>query len=186
LAERLGVNSFKINRIDGICRGQLMHKEGLCLDVAECIKLQDKIDQEIRPRHKLEIIFDIPPAFRTLKDIMNKSNRCSIKNILGVLSDGSISICGIGEVVSSLRIGDIRQTKLSEIWQTNELLRIIRRDIPGKLEGVCGRCILKAYCLGKCRASEYYKNGNILGPFYFCQQAYDQGLFPERNIIDNN
>jgi len=182
LAEDYGVNSFKINCISSIARGNNLKREGMTLGITDYIELNNKIDSEIQPRHKIRIILDIPPAFKKLINIKNEG-KCRVKNILGILPDGRISICGIGEILASLVLGDIRQNSLEEIWKNNRVLKIIREDLPARLEGVCGKCIFKGFCLGKCRAEAYYANGNMLNPFSFCAEAFRLGLFPQDRIF---
>ena len=126
---------------------------------------------------------DIPPAFKDIKHIKENASFCHIKNILGVLPDGSISMCGIGEVAPSLRLGDIKKQRLKEIWKTSPLLKTIREDIPAKLKGICSRCVFKGLCLGKCRAEAYYRDKDLMGPYYFCEEAYKSGLFPKTRRI---
>ena len=182
-AEQLGVNSFKINCISAVSRGEALKRDGGTLEVADYLNLNQKIDQEIQPRYKIKIMLDIPVAFKKIETIKEKGDRCGIKHILGVLANGDISICGIGERLSSLRMGNIRNEPLAELWRNNPILKTLRADIPQKLQGVCSQCIFKGYCLGKCRAEAYYITGNFLSPFSFCDEAQKLGLFPEKNIF---
>lgn len=182
LAEGYGANSIKINCISHISRGELLKKKSMLLAVSDYIELNKKIDEELEPRHRINIILDIPPAFKKLKAV-KKQGVCGIKGILGVLPDARISICGIGEVLSSLVLGDMRENSLEQIWKNNQILKMIREDLPEKLEGVCSMCIFKAYCLGKCRAEAYYDSGNIFSPFSFCDEAFQLGLFPNERTF---
>ena len=183
LAESYAVNSFKINPIMCISRAENLREKAMTLSVVDCVELNKKIDEEIQPRHRIEIILDIPPAFKRLEGIKNEKCTCGIKGILGVLADGSISICGIGNVLESLKLGDIKKESLRQIWQDNNLLKIIRHDVPSKLSGVCARCVFKAFCLGKCRAEAYYKNNSILSAFSFCEEAFQSGIFPKGRLF---
>ncbi|HTZ11353.1 MAG TPA: radical SAM protein [Candidatus Margulisiibacteriota bacterium] len=182
-SEKLGADSLKINCISMVSRGELLNKEGQTLAVKEYIDLNNKIEEELKTRYKIKIILDLPPAFKSLKNIKMEASTCGLKGIIGVLPDGKISICGIGEVLSSLVLGDIREETLERIWENNPLLSSIRQDLPRKLEGICGDCILKTLCLGKCRAEAYYRNNNIFSPFYFCEEANRLGLFPENRRL---
>ena len=183
MAESLGVNSFKINCISCVERGRSLMDKGAILSVSDYMTLDKKISGEIKSGHNIKIIFDIPPAFKPLKDIKNGMARCNIKNILGVLSDGRISICGIGENVDSLILGDISKEPLESIWKDNGILKRIREDLPHGLKGVCGDCIFKAYCMGKCRAEAYYRTNDLFSPFSFCEEALKSGLFPESRLL---
>ena len=64
------------------------------------------------------------------------------------------------------------------------MLKKLRESVPEKLEGVCGRCILKYFCMGECVAENYVRERSLTAPFYFCKEAYDQGIFPETRLID--
>lgn len=183
LTERYGVNSFKINCISDISRGEALKEKGMTLRASDYIELNNKVENEIQPKHKIRIIFDIPPAFKALKNIKTEKCVCGIKNILGIMPDGDISICGIGKVLTSLRLGSMQEESLRKIWEDNEILRIIREELPSGLKDICGRCILKALCLGKCRAESYYKNNDLLSPFSFCDEAFRSGLFPKNRIL---
>lgn len=183
LAEGLSVNSFKINPVMAIARAEKLKEKAMTLSVADCIALNKKIEEELKPKHRIKIILDIPPAFKGLRQIKNEHCTCGIKNILGILSDGSISICGIGNVLESLRLGDIKRESLRQIWQDNSILKIIRGDLPTKLAGVCAKCVFKAFCLGKCRAEAYYRNNDILSAFSFCNEASDSGVFPRNRLF---
>jgi len=182
-AEKLGANSFKINCISAVSRGEALKTKGDTLEVKDYLILNQKIENEIQPRYKIKIILDIPPAFKKIKDIKERTGRCGLKHILGVLANGDISICGIGEVVSALRLGNIRTGTLKHLWKNNPILKILRNGIPQKLEGICSQCIFKGFCMGKCRAEAYYATGNFFSPFFFCDEAYKLGLFPEKNIF---
>jgi len=179
-AEKLGANSIKFNPIQSIARADFMKKNQEILTVKEIIVLYKKI-RKIKINKKFKIIFDIPPAFKPL-DEFDKIYTCGIKNILGILSDGTVSMCGIGSVVDELNFGNIKYDRIKDIWKNNKIVKLLQKEIPDKLEGICGKCILKKLCLGKCRAEAYWYKGSFFAPYSFCQQAYEKGLFPETRI----
>jgi hypothetical protein len=41
---------------------------------------------------------------------------------------------------------------------------------------------MKVQCLGSCVAQNYYRSGNLTAPYWFCQQAYEMGLFPASRL----
>jgi sulfatase maturation enzyme AslB (radical SAM superfamily) len=47
------------------------------------------------------------------------------------------------------------------------------------LEGICGDCLHRDFCLGECVANNYYETGKINSSYHFCTQADKAGLFPE-------
>jgi MoaA/NifB/PqqE/SkfB family radical SAM enzyme len=54
--------------------------------------------------------------------------------------------------------------------------------LPGRLEGVCSRCLMKRRCLGSCVAQNYYSEGRLWAPYWFCRQAEEEGLFPASRL----
>jgi SynChlorMet cassette radical SAM/SPASM protein ScmF len=187
-AASLGASSVKINPIHAISRAGAMENSGETLSVKETIEFYHSLTAAVgkagKDEKRAQVIFDIPPAFRTMKEACRaRICSCGIFNILGLLGDGRVSICGIGSVAEALVLGRIGEDRISDIWHNNSVLKEMRQDVPLRLEGVCGRCIFKSYCLGKCRANAYYLGGSIRAPLSFCQAAYDEGLFPESRLI---
>lgn len=184
LAESLGVSNLKINRILNISRGEDLNAKDKTLSVSSYIRFNKMIDTDIQPSYRLNIMLDIPLAFKKIWRIRETRSMCNIKNIAGVLADGSISMCGIGRTIESLKLGSIRQESLRHIWTNNPTLRIIREGLPDGLKGICGRCIFKGVCMGQCRAEAYYRNNDLLSPFSFCEEAFKLGLFPKHSMFN--
>jgi putative heme d1 biosynthesis radical SAM protein NirJ2 len=64
-----------------------------------------------------------------------------------------------------MKIGNVRETAFSEIWQNNAVFRSLREDSLG---GYCGHCRYAAIC-GGCRArSYYYENGDYMAADPWC------------------
>jgi len=74
---------------------------------------------------------------------------------------GFVFVSHTGDVYPSgflpLSTGNIRQTRLAEIYRNNHLFQALRD--PGYLEGKCGRCEFRAVCGGS-RARAYATTGN--------------------------
>jgi radical SAM protein with 4Fe4S-binding SPASM domain len=107
---------------------------------------------------------------------------CGIFGILGVLASGHYALCGIGEQVPDLIFGEVGKDLLEEVWRDNAILKSLREGLPGRLEGVCGRCLMKERCLGSCVAQNYYSKGSLWAPYWFCEQAEQAGLFPASRL----
>lgn len=179
-AQSLGARSIKLNCISCIERGSDLQHEDSLLNIAEYLALHDEIREKIQPSLKISILFDIPPVYNFFPKENRHPGRCGILNILGVLANGQLSICGIGTSMPDLLFGTVHEKPLAEIWSHEPVLNTIRDGLPHKLKGICGACMFKGYCLGKCRAEAYYSNQDIFAPFYFCSQADQLGLFPEK------
>jgi SynChlorMet cassette radical SAM/SPASM protein ScmF len=181
-AKELGARSLKINLIRGIGRAKDIEKENDLVSARNFVDLyrehKDKGDDNFK------VLFDLPSAFKTITDInQDRCNTCGVKGIIGVLSDGTVSICGIGNIVNELCFGNIREQKLADIWENTPMLSFIREEIPKKLEGICGRCLLKGMCLGKCIANTYYATGCLTEGYLFCEEAYKEGIFPGKRLL---
>jgi MoaA/NifB/PqqE/SkfB family radical SAM enzyme len=50
--------------------------------------------------------------------------------------------------------------------------------MPHRLKGVCADCLMREQCLGTCLAQNYYRDGDLWGPFWFCDKAEKSGMFP--------
>lgn len=185
LMKSLGICDIKINTITPIGKGAEMVSDGDAPALKEILEFNKKLE-EIREDFEGNIFMDLPMAFKDLKDLKFSScGVCAVKNILGVLPDGSVSICGIGFLDEELLFGNVRKdpSVIKKIWHDHKVLKSIREDMPHKLKGVCGRCVFRATCLGACRADVFHNTGDLFAPFWLCQEAYDKGLFPKTRLI---
>jgi len=185
LMERLGVRNIKINNIIPLGRGASLRETGSIPTVKEVLAFAGKAD-EIGNSLGISLYLDLPMAFISLDRLKaGRCGVCNIKSILGILSDGSVSICGIGYLDEGLIFGNVRKEPalLGRIWRENSVLASIRKDLPEKLEGVCGMCVFRNRCVGSCRADVYHNTGSLTAPYWFCQEAYDGGFFPRTRLV---
>ncbi len=182
----LGARSFKINPITGMTRSDELARGGELLSVREILLIHEKLLARGNSVAGVEIMFDIPPAFKPRAELMaNPTCSCGVLNILGVLHDGHGGLCGIGERVEELDFGDLRELGVKKVWVDTPALNELREKLPRGLEGICGRCMLKHYCLGKCVARTYYDDRTLTGAFSFCREADEEGVFPESRRLGN-
>jgi len=185
LMGKLGVRDVKINPIVPLGRGSALWDEGAVPGVGEVLEFSKKLEV-LETFFDGMIYLDLPMAFRPLDKLKaGMCGLCAIKSILGILSDGSVSICGIGYLDKGLLFGNARNdpSVLGKIWREHPVLKSIREDIPAKLEGVCGICVFRNRCLGSCRADVYHNTGSLTAPYWFCRMAYEEGLFPSTRLI---
>jgi len=180
LAQEVGAGSVKLNIVQPTLRGEDLHSSGGTLSIHELVDLNRRVDQELRPRYKFRIFYDIPMAFRPLKRILDGDacSICGIMTILGLLADGSYALCGIGENLPEMVFGRAGHGDLEHIWKEHPVLLRIRQGLPSQLQGICQRCLLKGACLGSCVAQNYYRSNDLLAPYWFCEMAEQEGLFP--------
>lgn len=184
--DKLGIFSIKINTISPVGRGQDLVEKGLAPSMREIFDFRDSLS-DLSQNFKGRIELDIPIAFKDIEEIDTRGcGVCAINNILGILSDGSVSICGIGYVNQDLVFGNIRSDGpevIKDIWENNSFINDLRTGVPAKLKGVCSRCVFRNTCNGSCRAEVYHNTGDIYAPYWFCQAAYDSGLFPQTRLV---
>jgi SynChlorMet cassette radical SAM/SPASM protein ScmF len=184
MAEELGAASLKFNVVQPTARGENLHETHETLTIGELIALGRHVEQELAPKTKIKLFFGCPQAFRTLHRIASGDGCgvCGIFGILGVIASGHYALCGIGEQVPELVFGEVGQDPLETVWKENAILKALREGLPDRLEGVCGRCLMKQRCLGSCIAQNYFSKGSLWAPHWFCEQAEDAGLFPASRL----
>jgi len=179
MAENLGCGSVKFNLVQHIGRGRgFAASHGL--RIAEIIQLNRQVETEIAPKYKIPIFFDIPIAFFPIHKLLNRSlGKCGILNVLGLLSGGEMALCGIGTTRPELIYGHIADDDLQKVWYESPKLKQLREQIPGRLEGICARCLHRDTCLGTCVANNFHESGRLNAAYFFCQKAQELGLFPQ-------
>ena len=184
MAEELGAHSVKFDMVQPTARGENLHNNQETLNIADLIELGRHVQEELAPKAKLQVLIDYPWAFRSLHNIARGAGCgvCGIFGVLGVIASGHYALCGIGQQVPDLVFGEVGKDRLEEIWRDNAILKALREGLPERLEGVCGRCLMKRRCLGQCVAQNYYRKGSLLAPNWFCEQAEEAGLFPASRL----
>jgi len=141
---------------------------------------------KIKMKGKLRIILNVPlgtiPKEFT-KDILNDNDinvGCSYWNIVGFSNNGYVSICHRFTKYPKMRAGNIRVQDLEEILKSKILSKLDR-----KVKGICSKCILFNYCQGFCPADIYAYYGDLNYSHPLCQLFYENGLFNDY-LIKNN
>ncbi len=184
LSEKLGAGSLKINPLQPCGRGMNAFKRKDNLELDELLQLYRMVEKEWSRPDSLEIFFDLPLAFRSIEEIKRgEINECRVLNILGVIANGDFSICGIGQTIDELRMDNIHEVSICEVWEDNPVLKELRQSLPGKLQGICHHCIFKFQCLGACRANAYAMTRDLYAPYFLCQEFYESGLFPMSRYV---
>lgn len=186
LAESLGADSVKFNILQPVLRGKKMHDSGEALPIETYVELGNMVETELAGSTPLRLFYSHPAAFRPLSRLFGENGAgcwsCGIFNIIGVLSDGSYALCGIGQSVRELLFGRAERDSLADVWQGSGLLRKLREGLPDRLEGICERCLMKRRCLGSCVAQNYYGTNRLWSPFWYCAEAERKGLFPRSRL----
>jgi SynChlorMet cassette radical SAM/SPASM protein ScmF len=187
LAKNLGAGSVKFNILQPTARGDVLHREGEVLSIEEMETLGAWIENDLCRSSNMKIIFDHPLAFRSMSNMFGDEGSgcctCGIKGIIGVLSDGSYALCGIGENTPELVFGHAKTDRLEDIWKGSKVLKEVRENLPGSLTGICSECIMRGFCLGRCIAQNYYRSKDLWAPFWYCEEADKAGIFPDSRRI---
>jgi SynChlorMet cassette radical SAM/SPASM protein ScmF len=186
LAEKLGAGSVKIGIAHSVGRGSVMAERGQLLELQDLIKTGKWIESYLQRRVSIPVYYNWPMAFYNINNLINVTAvTCNIFGILGILSTGELSMCGIGEQDPELCYGMVGKDRIADIWKNHPLLLELRNKLPDKLEGICGECVLRDRCLGSCVAQCYHNSKNLTSPFWFCRMADEAGLFPSsrRKVI---
>lgn len=100
------------------------------------------------------------PQFRRIADEMGVHNPAWGRGCVAgitycrIFADGDITPCPYLPAIA----GNIRQTRLSDIWNHSEVFAALRD--PGRLKGKCGLCEYKEIC-GGCRARAFSQYGRV-------------------------
>jgi SynChlorMet cassette radical SAM/SPASM protein ScmF len=185
LADKLGVRSFEINPLALL--GRDGHKEkGLeGLSVEELINLENRIENECSQRFPdMRIDLYLPPALKGIKELSRHPiSTCKIHNICGILSNGDVSICGIGRRKRELIMGNIKERTIAQIWKEGSVFKEIREKVPSKMEGICGKCIFRYHCLGFCRVDVLVAEMPLVASYSVCEEVFQKGLFPDSRML---
>ncbi len=185
LARQLGAGNVKLNILQPVLRGAELQGQAKHLHVAEILEIAAAIDQHMPHAPLIPVRLDLPMAFRPLSKILSgeQAGTCTILNILGVLPRGDYALCGIGQHVRDLSMGRIADQSLAEVWAKHPVLLNLREGLPGRLKGICSDCLMRPICKGSCVAANYQLSGDLLAPYWFCQQAAELGLFPQQRKL---
>ena len=185
LAHKLKVKSFEINPLALLGKTKSKVNECEALPVESLLSLEKKIEGELADRYPdMHIDLYLPPALKGIKELSRYGLcRCKIHNICGILSNGDVSICGIGRRKKELIMGNVKKESIAQIWQEGSIFREIRDTIPFQMKGICGKCLFKHQCLGFCRADLLFDEQPLVDSYGICNQVFQKGLFPQSRIL---
>ncbi len=185
MATARGAKSFKVCFIHATGRAKSLPR--IAFD--ESLGIDQQLAEHARSTG-IRYCSSVPVALKSVTHIMDScalSGRCSIASTVALLSDGTITICGMGRYASDFRFGRLGEDDLATVWMTHPTLDLIRKGIPSRLGGICGRCILRSACLGYCRLeNESVTLDDLFAPFTRCAEMDERGLFPKGRTVERS
>jgi SynChlorMet cassette radical SAM/SPASM protein ScmF len=185
LAAAKGAKSFRVCFVHAVGRARnlalISHEEALDLD-RQLVEHSQSIG--------IRYCSSVPVGLKSVTVIIDScalNERCNITSTLGILADGTISICGMGRYARDFRFGKLGEDNLAEVWMNHPTLKLIREGIPSRLRGICGRCVVRSACLGHCRIeNENVTLESFFEPFVTCAELDRLELFPGSRIIEHS
>jgi radical SAM protein with 4Fe4S-binding SPASM domain len=126
----------------------------------------------------------LPPALMPLRHL-NGVHTCGWgDSVLGILSNGDISMCSASYDDPEMIGGNAFDAPLMDIWRSSPFFRELREVGAGQVKGVCGNCVFYAACRGVCKMSSWSHYGEKDAPYPLCQEIYNAGDFPAYALAD--
>lgn len=104
---------------------------------------------------------------------------CPFQQILSILPDGTVGLCGESKDIKELQYGNIFDRNLTDIWENSQKLQYIQSlNKQSQFSGICEKCILFDLCGGGCRIIAIKGSGMINGSNPLCEELYKKKAFP--------
>jgi SynChlorMet cassette radical SAM/SPASM protein ScmF len=183
LAAAHGANSAKLNPVTRTGRAVAMNESGEVMDFEEHLSFARYVSTELRPKARIGILLNMPPALSSMRDLWRTRGRtgdCGVLRILGIMGNGDIALCGIGRTCPELVFGRLGRVSIREIWFSNPTILGLRRALMDvdTLPGVCAKCLFVRVCRTGCVANNYTESGSLIAPTWLCAEADRRGSFP--------
>jgi len=180
LASDIGVDTLRINLVTPSGKGS-ENNFFTDMDIQKVLDFFSWLSDET----PLWVLPAIPAALLPVKRLRGLGY-CPVRKLMGVLPDGTYSLCGVAFSKNEMAWGRFPETTVRDAWLNSPIYRKIRDSVPNRLQGVCGRCIHKDTCSGRCVVNNMETSGCITSPDLLCQKAYEAGLFPRTRLVDEN
>lgn len=177
LVRKIGADTLKINFITPSGRG----KSNNFFDknpIEDILDFFEWIDKETPPG----VLPSVPAALLPVNRLKNHGY-CPVRNLMGVLPDGTFSLCGVAFSRKEMAWGKFPEITVQEAWVNSPVYQMIRSSLPDGLEGVCHSCMHRDSCIGRCVVNNMETGGAVTSPDILCQRTYDAGLFPKTRLI---
>lgn len=176
--DKMSVRELKLNPIMAIGRAQNEKlKAPVLLNLENLIYVYDKYNNYNKGKVHVNIM--VPPCFvKPYEMLIGKKEicRCNYLNMLSILPDGSIGLCGEAKDIKAFQFGNLEYESLGAIWNDSKNLKEMRKKADN-LVGVCSKCKYNTMCKGGCRIIAYvYGNeveaSNPIADIYYKKYGY--------------
>lgn len=136
-----------------------------------------KVPPAVIPPHMLKRL--MPAVTGNPTEKVKNLTSCAFP-LLGILPDGSVTICAMTREMEDSNFGHILTMSLRDIWTRRGLDELrATYEQADQLEGICGDCVFKQTCKGSCRAHAATETGSYNGPYPLCAEMEQAGRFPQ-------
>lgn len=180
LLNEISVNELKLNPVMTIGRARRdEQKYPYLLGVDNMVHVFEQYNNCIKDNVHVSMM--VPPCFiKPYQIITHKKDvrTCGYLNMLSILPDGSVGLCGEAKDLEIFQFGNIRDSSIRIIWNDSKNLQTLRKETE-KIGGVCSKCNYMAMCKGGCRIAAYI-SGNEVGASNPIAEVYykEHGNFP--------
>lgn len=182
LGQQMGIRLLKFVFVNPVGRA-LEGYEHLAIPHAKYVEALDGIGNAIRYYPGM-IRLKMPPAAvppHLLQLFSQETHQtwtgCAFP-VLGIVPDGSVTVCALTRDREELRFGHVLQGELESMWLRGGGPRRKAQYYAATLEGVCGDCLFRRQCKGSCRVDAYEREGSFTAPYPLCASLDREGLFP--------
>jgi radical SAM protein with 4Fe4S-binding SPASM domain len=145
------------------------------------VKTLPSLIRRVKEKKGKNVIFNFPFVFSPLH-VDFKS--CTVgRDLCGLLPNGDLAVCGAGLNRRELAVGNTLEDDIEDIWMNSPAFLTLRKK-ASEIKGICGNCMFIKHCLGHCRAFAYSESGQLDAPYPICQILYEQGIFPQKYMIE--
>ncbi|MBT9167867.1 MAG: putative mycofactocin radical SAM maturase MftC [Syntrophomonadaceae bacterium] len=183
IAEQYTLRALKFGFVNPVGRGQQNYDQ-LGLHYDQYTKALWLIAQHL-PSFKQKVLLKVPPAIippTLMPRITSAKNLKLITScmfpLLGILPDGTVTICALTRGLEQVRFGNVKTDSLVEIWSRKEIALLRSQYERAVIKGICGNCIFRHHCKGSCRAYAFTEFGTFQEPHPLCTAFDRDGKFP--------
>lgn len=175
LGIKVGAERIKFNPIMNIGRAHNLNKSFYSISPIQMLAVKNRYAS----KSEIDVCIMLPCAYNiSFLDPQNsRLHTCDCLSLISLLPNGDVGLCGEAAFMEEFNFGSYKQDSLSTIWNDSDKLKLMRKQVPDELTGICAKCVLRGVCTGGCRVEAIASGGSLNSPSYICQYMFDHGLF---------